>query len=190
MDHNPFRTQGSQGTGNHGYQAPFQQQQGQQQQQQLPQQMPQPYNLSSQALQAFDPMYQQQQQQPQAQQQHGYSPYQQPQQQQPLNNAYVQPQSPYGFSPQVGYLQQQSQPYPALNTNLPPSVGGYSPMHTQQPFSMPQPQQPAQPQYRHPPIDASSLLKSTEVRKVDCPVCHKTIEGDAAAINFHVNDHY
>lgn len=52
-----------------------------------------------------------------------------------------------------------------------------------------QPQQQQQTTRKHPPVDASTLLKSGRVRKVECPVCHKTIEGDDPAINYHVNEH-
>ncbi|KAG2192347.1 hypothetical protein INT46_008466 [Mucor plumbeus] len=47
-----------------------------------------------------------------------------------------------------------------------------------------------QQQSRHAPVDASSLLKGTQVRRVECPVCQKMIEGDDMAVNHHVNEHY
>lgn len=51
--------------------------------------------------------------------------------------------------------------------------------------SMFQPQQP-----KHAPVDATTLLKGTQVRRVECPVCQKMIEGDDMAVNHHVNEHY
>ncbi|KAI8883104.1 hypothetical protein K501DRAFT_285506 [Backusella circina FSU 941] len=42
---------------------------------------------------------------------------------------------------------------------------------------------------KHPPVDASSLLKGTQVRRVECPICNKMIEGDDMAVNHHVNQH-
>ncbi|KAI7869611.1 uncharacterized protein EV154DRAFT_571134 [Mucor mucedo] len=51
--------------------------------------------------------------------------------------------------------------------------------------SMFQPQHP-----KHAPVDATTLLKGTQVRRVECPVCQKMIEGDDMAVNHHVNEHY
>ncbi|KAI8079981.1 uncharacterized protein BX664DRAFT_317870 [Halteromyces radiatus] len=88
------------------------------------------------------------------------------------------------------------------NFYIPPTFGTdltqqqfQQPQQTQQTYQnyqQPQPlqQQQHQPIYRHAPVDAASLLKSREVRRVECPVCHKTIEGDDPAINYHVNEHY
>ncbi|KAI9268519.1 hypothetical protein EDC94DRAFT_656943 [Helicostylum pulchrum] len=45
-------------------------------------------------------------------------------------------------------------------------------------------------QPKHAPVDATVLLKGTQVRRVECPVCQKMIEGDDMAVNHHVNEHY
>lgn len=86
----------------------------------------------------------------------------------------------------MGYQQQQSQyqppqqQYNPSNFYIPPDFGASSNNN-----SMFQPQQP-----KHAPVDASTLLKGTEVRRIECPVCQKMIEGDDMAVNHHVNEHY
>ncbi|KAI8369310.1 uncharacterized protein BYT42DRAFT_583870 [Radiomyces spectabilis] len=94
----------------------------------------------------------------------------------PNNNMYqhAQPFSSTPFYGQPGSVQ-----HDPSNFYIPPNFGQSS-----NPPSM-QSQRP-----KHPPVDASSLLKSGKVRRVDCPVCGKTIEGDDPAINHHVNEHY
>ncbi|ORX56748.1 hypothetical protein DM01DRAFT_1382195 [Hesseltinella vesiculosa] len=165
MDHNPFRSSNPQpNSNNNAYQ-------GAQPSNHLPLQQPQSSQYSQQqhmpqVLNSFDPIFQQQQP-PQPFSPSAFYSSSNPMQMQPLQP--LQPTS-YGYS--------NMQQYPANNTN-----GNY--LSTWQ-----QPVPSQQPQIRHPPVDAASLLKSSEVKKIECPVCHKTIEGDAAAINFHVNDHY
>lgn len=165
-------------------------QQLQQQQQQQP--------LS--ATQAPSSLYSMQQQpqpsylasQPQSNMQFGgggvsYNPtgYYQPQQQQPFQQPRQMTMSMPQSNSFYGGMQQQQQrplpqqPYDPSNFYIPPDFG-ISRSNTQT-SSMITP--------RHPPVDASTLLKSGKVRKVECPVCHKMIEGDDPAINHHVNDH-
>jgi hypothetical protein len=80
--------------------------------------------------------------------------------------------------------QQQQSPYGSNNFYIPANFGqSTTPSNTN--TNMFQPQQP-----RHAPVDASSLLKGTQVKRVECPVCQKTIEGDDMAVNHHVNEHY
>ncbi|KAI8077269.1 uncharacterized protein B0P05DRAFT_587741 [Gilbertella persicaria] len=83
------------------------------------------------------------------------------------NNMYYPPPTP----------QQQQQQQQQLQSNfyIPPNFG-VSNSNTYQP--------------RHPPVDATSLLKGTQIRRVECPVCQKMLEGDDMAINHHVNQHY
>jgi hypothetical protein len=86
--------------------------------------------------------------------------------------------APYG---QQGYGQQgygQNQYVQQDNSNfyIPPNFGTNTTTTVQQ-------------GPRHPPVDASSLLKGTQVRRVECPICNKMIEGDDMAVNHHVNQH-
>lgn len=74
--------------------------------------------------------------------------------------------------------QQQQQQQSSSNVYIPPNFGMSN-------YTSPPPSQP-----RHPPIDASSLLKGTQIRRVECPTCQKMIEGDDMAINHHVNQHF
>jgi hypothetical protein len=76
--------------------------------------------------------------------------------------------------------QQQQQYNPSNNFYIPPDFGVSTTGN-----NMFQPQQP-----KHAPVDASTLLKGTQVRRVECPVCQKMIEGDDMAVNHHVNEHY
>jgi hypothetical protein len=93
----------------------------------------------------------------------------------------------------MGYQQQQlqyhqpQQPYNPNNFYIPPDFGVSSNNNNNNNNnnSMFQPQQP-----KHAPVDASTLLKGTQVRRVECPVCQKMIEGDDMAVNHHVNEHY
>lgn len=102
--------------------------------------------------------------------QQSYQQVHQIQQQQPYQQVYqIQQQQPY----QQAHQMQQQQPYQHV-----------------QPMPYQQTQQIKTPKYRHDPVDASSLLQSRVVRCVECPVCHKSIEGDDPAINHHVNEHY
>ncbi|CEJ01456.1 hypothetical protein RMCBS344292_15483 [Rhizopus microsporus] len=97
------------------------------------------------------------------------------------------------ISTPTGYLfqQQQQQPqmpyYQQYNTNSQQS--SMSNMHIPPNFGLSTTtNQTYQP--RHPPVDASTLLKGTQIRRVECPVCQKMLEGDDMAINHHVNEHY
>ncbi|KAI7905981.1 uncharacterized protein BX663DRAFT_498368 [Cokeromyces recurvatus] len=76
------------------------------------------------------------------------------------------------------YQQQQQQPN---NNFYIPSNFGTTSNNNNNMFQQP---------LRHPPVDVSSLLKGTEIRRVECPVCQKMLEGDDMAINHHVNEHY
>ncbi|KAI8991709.1 hypothetical protein BDF20DRAFT_845928 [Mycotypha africana] len=87
------------------------------------------------------------------------------------NNQFQQPSSSY---------QQPNQPFHFM-----PHLG----MTNNAQNGMLQPQQQQQ-QPRHAPVDASTLLKGNQIRKVECPVCNKMLEGDDIAINYHVNQHY
>lgn len=92
-------------------------------------------------------------------------------------------QSMYGGN-NMGMQQQQPQ-YNNSNFYIPPNFGQSNTPTTNNNNNMYQPQQP-----RHAPVDASTLLKGTQVRRVECPVCQKMIEGDDMAVNHHVNEHY
>ncbi|KAL9549636.1 hypothetical protein PS6_005977 [Mucor atramentarius] len=76
--------------------------------------------------------------------------------------------------------QQQQQQHDPSNFYIPPNFGMSTTTTTANNNTMFQPQQP-----RHAPVDASSLLKGTQVRRVECPVCQKMIEGDDMAVNHH-----
>ncbi|KAI8372633.1 hypothetical protein EDC96DRAFT_606114 [Choanephora cucurbitarum] len=86
------------------------------------------------------------------------------------NSMYMQQQYPS--------FQQQQQQQSSSNFYIPPNFGMSN-------YTSPPPSQP-----RHPPVDASSLLKGTQIRRVECPTCQKMIEGDDMAINHHVNQHF
>ncbi|CAO0794172.1 unnamed protein product [Mucor circinelloides] len=86
---------------------------------------------------------------------------------------------------QQPYQQQQQQQHDPSNFYIPPNFGMSTTTTAANNNTMFQPQQP-----RHAPVDASSLLKGTQVRRVECPVCQKMIEGDDMAVNHHVNEHY
>lgn len=108
-----------------------------------------------------------------------YSPYSTATNTLPMNQGYNQampnPLS-YTNTNTMGYpYQQQNDP---SNFYIPPNFGVSNTNTYQQ-------QQP-----RHAPVDASTLLKGTEIRRVECPVCKKMLEGDDMAINHHVNEHY
>ncbi|KAI9496830.1 hypothetical protein BDB00DRAFT_807444 [Zychaea mexicana] len=154
---------------------PQQQQPNSNLQSSFPQQQSSFYGQQQQPSLQLYPQQQQQQQQPYQQQSFQQQPYQQQQQQQPFQ----QPAQPfYWQAPQ----QQQPQSYDPSNTFIPPDFGLSSTHQPQQ-----QQQFPRQPQ--HAPVDASAYLKGNSVRKMECPVCHKTIEGDNMALNHHVNEH-
>ncbi|KAG0748239.1 hypothetical protein G6F57_005503 [Rhizopus arrhizus] len=104
--------------------------------------------------------------------------------------SYNQPQNPIAPTP-TGYLQQQQSqmpmPYYSQFGNIPLAANNPSNMYIPSNFGM-----STTPSYqpKHPPVDASALLKGTQVRRVECPVCQKMLEGDDMAINHHVNEHY
>ncbi|KAF1803057.1 C2H2-type zinc finger transcription factor [Mucor lusitanicus] len=90
------------------------------------------------------------------------------------------------FNNPTGYQQPYQQQHDPSNFYIPPNFGMSTPTTTtNNNNTMFQPQQP-----RHAPVDASTLLKGTQVRRVECPVCQKMIEGDDMAVNHHVNEHY
>ncbi|KAF7728559.1 hypothetical protein EC973_005963 [Apophysomyces ossiformis] len=186
------------GYGGFGFQPSQQQQQPQQQPYAQPTQVMyqqpmtnMPYQQSQQPQQ--QPLFHQQQQQSFPPQQQQFQPQQQqfqPQQQQfqPQQQQF-QPQQQF---PQLQSLQQplQPSPQPSFYTSQPmqPNLHQqYDPNNFYIPATF---GQTVSHQAKHPPVDARTWLKSGSVRKVDCPVCHKTIEGDDPAINHHVNEHY
>lgn len=81
-------------------------------------------------------------------------------------------------------MMQQQSPYGSNNFYIPANFGQST---TTTPTSF---QAQAQQQPKHAPVDASTLLKGTQVKRVECPVCQKMIEGDDMAVNHHVNEHY
>ncbi|KAI7852029.1 hypothetical protein BDC45DRAFT_194757 [Circinella umbellata] len=145
---------------NNNYQTAYPQQQSMYGQQQQP------------SFQTSYPQQQQSFQQPSyPQQQSSYQPFQQ-QQQQPM----------YWQTPQ-----QQAQPYNPSTAFIPSDFGLSTNNNNNANQFQQQPQQSRQPQ--HAPVDANAYLKGNQVRKMECPVCHKTIEGDNMALNHHVNEH-
>ncbi|KAL0078296.1 hypothetical protein F4703DRAFT_1879673 [Phycomyces blakesleeanus] len=109
----------------------------------------------------------------------------------------MQPQQQHQQQPMQGFSQQYSQPQQQQQQPQQSFYGQQSfsafqdPMNPYIPPNFGQStQQSLQNQPRHPPVDASALLKAGAVRKVQCPVCQKTLEGDDPAINHHVNEHY
>ncbi|KAG0165990.1 hypothetical protein DFQ28_007949 [Apophysomyces sp. BC1034] len=145
---------------------------------------------------AFQPQQQYQNHQP-LQQQQLQLLQQQQQQLQQQQQPYAQTTQAYYQQPMTSYpYQQQPQQQQQLQQLQQPSyytTQPIQPMQQQDPSNFyipPNFGQSVPPQPKHPPVDASTLLKSGSVRKVACPVCHKTIEGDDPAINHHVNEHY
>ncbi|KAI7875037.1 hypothetical protein K492DRAFT_173854 [Lichtheimia hyalospora FSU 10163] len=127
-------------------------------------------------------------------------PFMQQQQQQPSFQQQQQPSSFYNPTQSFGYgggsfnngvtsfpqyqQQQQPQAYDPSNVFIPQNFG----VSTNNPGAQQFQQQPNMPQ--RPTVDASAYLKkSGKVRKEECPICHKMIEGDDPAINHHVNEH-
>lgn len=169
-----------------------------QQQQQQP--LQQPYYSPQQQQHPQQSFYQ-----PMSNQQFGYSqapqqhtttptttyPFMQQQQQQP--SSFFNPTQSFGYggSFQNGVTsfpqyQQQPQPYDPSNVFIPQNFGMSS--GNNNPGAQQFQQQPTMPQ--RPTVDASTYLKkSGKVRKEECPICHKMIEGDDPAINHHVNEH-
>ncbi|CEP14308.1 hypothetical protein [Parasitella parasitica] len=84
-----------------------------------------------------------------------------------------------GFQQSYQHLQQHNDP---SNFYIPPNFGMTTTSNNNGNMFSSQP--------RHAPVDVRSLLKGTQVRSVQCPVCQKTIEGDDMAVNHHVNEHY
>lgn len=101
-------------------------------------------------------------------------PQQSPYQTQPST---FQQQPIYGMNPQQQYGMGMNQP--TNNFFIPDNFGQSTPQ-----------QQHVVSQPKHAPVDATTLLKGTQVRRVECPVCQKMIEGDDMAVNHHVNEHY
>ncbi|KAI9271995.1 hypothetical protein BY458DRAFT_509176 [Sporodiniella umbellata] len=211
MDNNPFRSQQPQ----HQYTQQTPQQQQQQQSFQgnfystpanMQQQQPSFSNQMYQSNPPEQPNWQHQQQQetnsymaPVASQFSSYAGAASVSHPNSANNSYPlysQPQNPI-VSAGTGYLQQQqpqqmpmpyypqygntqtfgSDPY---NIYIPPNFGG----------SNVSANNPSMYQSKHAPVDASTLLKGTQIRRLACPVCQKMLEGDDMAINHHVNEHY
>ncbi|CEI89826.1 hypothetical protein RMCBS344292_04171 [Rhizopus microsporus] len=98
--------------------------------------------------------------------------------------------TPTGYLYQQQHQQQQQQMpyYQQYNTNTHQS--SMSNMHIPPNFGLSTTTTNQTYQPRHPPVDASTLLKGTQIRRVECPVCQKMLEGDDMAINHHVNEHY
>ncbi|CEG84864.1 hypothetical protein RMATCC62417_18615 [Rhizopus microsporus] len=99
--------------------------------------------------------------------------------------------TPTGYLFQQQQQQQQQMPYyQQYNTNAQQS--SMSNMHIPPNFGLSTTTTTTSQTYqpRYPPIDASTLLKGTQIRRVECPVCQKMLEGDDMAINHHVNEHY
>ncbi|KAJ8656339.1 hypothetical protein O0I10_007904 [Lichtheimia ornata] len=130
------------------------------------------------------PFMQQQQQQPS---------FQQPQQ----TSSFYNPTQSFGYGgsfnngvtsfPQY-QQQQQPQAYDPSNVFIPQNFGVSSTGNNNNPGAQQFHQQQSMPQ--RPTVDASAYLKkSGKVRKEECPICHKMIEGDDPAINHHVNEH-
>ncbi|SAM09767.1 hypothetical protein [Absidia glauca] len=121
-------------------------------------------------------------------------------------NSYTQTEFGQGFMPSTQLTQQPYQQVHQIQQQQP--FQQVQQMQHQQPFQQAHQMQHQQPyqhvqqmpyqhsqeiqtqKYRHAPVDASSLLQSRVVRRVECPVCHKSLEGDDPAINHHVNEHY
>lgn len=108
---------------------------------------------------------------------------------------YSQPQNPI-IPATTGYLQQQQQQmpmpyYPQQYGNTPLSGTDPSNLYIPPNFGM-STTATTTPSYqpKHAPVDASTLLKGTQIRRIACPVCQKMLEGDDMAINHHVNEHY
>lgn len=106
------------------------------------------------------------------------SPYQQTYPQQSQQSTYPQPM--FGNQPQYGMGVNQ----PNNSFYIPDSFGqsnnNMAPNNNNMTNTQP----------KHAPVDATALLKGTQVRRVECPVCQKMIEGDDMAVNHHVNEHY
>ncbi|KAI9317721.1 hypothetical protein BX666DRAFT_1877578 [Dichotomocladium elegans] len=102
------------------------------------------------------------------------------QQQQPINGL-------SGYYPQQQSFQQQQQlpqPYDPSTAFIPSNFG----MSSNTTAGQATYQSPSQP--RRPTVDANAYLKKdVKVRREECPICHKIIEGDGPAINHHVNEH-
>ncbi|KAI9016484.1 hypothetical protein CLU79DRAFT_762771 [Phycomyces nitens] len=167
---------------------------------------PQPTTTYQQGYQSSGLSFQQQPQQPQQQQQQvhspgyntslsQYQPYQSTFQQQAMQHQ-IQPiqQQPIQQQPIQNQMQHQMQGFTQQYPPQPQTFYGQQSFSTYQdpmnPYIPPNFGQTTQSQPRHPPVDASALLKAGTVRKVQCPVCQVTLEGDDPAINHHVNEHY